>query len=232
MQDDASQTHSHTRRRIPSLVWRLAALGAAVFVLSLFLRTVISVSAADIELVVDGAGLLGPIAYSFVLTLGLVVPFNPVSDLLTVHVAALLFEPEMAIAGTFVAHTLALILNYGVARRYGQTTLKLLAGERVAELVNWLGERLSYKAVFLVRLMLPLTGIGIDVVSYLAGMQRLGFTRFYVASIVPWTLVNVLFFTSTAFFLERAPFLFFLPAVVLVLGGGSLILVLRRGFIR
>ncbi len=68
-------------------------------------------------------------------------------------------------------------------------------------------------------------------VSYVAGMRRLGFVGFYAASILPWTLLSVVFFTSTAFFRERAPLLFFLPAAVLVIGP-TLALLLRRRLVR
>lgn len=227
MREEAPHTSPRTRRGVPRFAWRLAGLGATALLLALLLRAIVGVSAADIERTVDGAGLLAPVVYALVLTLGLTVPFNPVSDLLTVSAAALLFDPPTAIAATFVAHSLAVTLNYLVGRRFGRAALRLLAGERAAALVDRLGEHLSYRNVFLVRFVLPLTGIGIDVVSYLAGMHRLGFARFFAASIVPWTLLSVLFFTSTAFFRERAPLFIFLPAAVLVLAP-TVIVALRK----
>jgi uncharacterized membrane protein YdjX (TVP38/TMEM64 family) len=225
--NDAPPPPVHTRR-IPNFALRLVALGSVLLALGVLLRVFVRVSQQDVEDAVERAGLLAPAAYAFVLTLGLTVPFNPVSDLLTVSAAALLLDPPMAIAATFVAHSAALSLNYVVARRFGDRTLRLLAGQRASALVSRLGDRMSYRTIFLVRFMLPLTAVGIDVVSYLAGMRKLSFARFFVASIVPWTLLSVVFFTSTAFVREQAPLLLLVPVAVLVVAP-TLALLLRHG---
>ena len=81
--------------------------------------------------------------------------------------------------------------------------------------------------MFALRFVLPLTAIGIDFVSYFSGMRRLGFARFYVASIVPWSAFSVVYFYSTAYLRDRSLLLFLVPALVLILGP-SLIALLGR----
>lgn len=196
---------------------RLGVLVAIILVVSLVAQRYIDFDRDDIEEAVDAAGMLAPALYAIVLFLGLSVPFNPVSDLATVSVAALVFEPHVSVGATFAAHTGALVVNYTVARRFGSRVVRLLAGQRASEVVARVGDRLDARRVFAIRFLLPLTAIGIDVVSYLSGLRRLNFARFYVASIIPWTTISVIFFYSTSFLREQSLVLFFLPVALLVL---------------
>ena len=196
---------------------RLGALALVIVVVSLLAQRYLDLSQDSIERAVDRAGVFGPAAYAVVLFLGISVPFNPVSDLATVSVAALVFEPRVSIAATFVAQTAALIVNYTVARRFGSRVVRLLAGQRASEVVARVGDRLDARRVFAIRFLLPLTAIGIDVISYLSGLRRLNFARFYVASIIPWTIIGAAFFYSTSVLREQSLVLFFLPAALLIL---------------
>ena len=205
------------RRPSRSTTLRLGAFALVILVISLLAQRYLDLSQDDLEAAVDSAGTFAPAAYAVVLFLGLSVPFNPVSDLATVTVAALIFDPHVSVAATFVAHTCALSVNYVVARRFGSPVVRLLAGGRAAEVAARLGDRLDARRVFVIRFLLPLTAIGIDVVSYLSGLRRLNFARFFVASIVPWTLISVTFFYTTAFLREQSLVLFFLPAALLIL---------------
>jgi uncharacterized membrane protein YdjX (TVP38/TMEM64 family) len=207
---------------------RLIVVGAVLLVVVVALQATLRVSFEDVENAVDSAGVFAPIAYAVVLFLGLSVPFNPVSDVATVNAAALLFEPEVAVAATFVAHTVALTVNYLVAQRYGHVLLRLATGRGRSDLVDRLEQQISYRTVFVTRFMLPLTAIGIDIVSYLAGMRRLGFWSFFIVSIIPWTILSVVYFYSTAYLRDRSFILFFAPAVALVFGPSAVVVGWRR----
>lgn len=197
---------------------RLLIGGTSLLLVVIVLQFTVRFSVDDIERAVDRAGVFGPIAYAVVLFLGLSVPFNPVSDIATVNVAALFFDPVVSVIATFFAHSAALTVNFFVAKRYGHVGLRLLTGRGEIAIVDRLSARMSYRTVFVTRFMLPLTGIGIDIVSYLAGMRGLRFIPFYVASILPWSLISVVYFFSTAYLKDRSLFLFFLPAALLLLG--------------
>ncbi len=186
------------------------------FIVSVLLQRIFQISLKDLETTVNSFGLLAPIAYSLILFLGLSVPFNPVSDYLTVNLAAFLFPPLVAITGTFIAHTLSLSVNYWIARRFGWRILsRLLSGEEGNYLAD-LAEKIRPSQIFWLRWLLPLTAVGIDFVSYAAGLADLNFLRFYLVSIIPWTIINVLFFSSTTFVIDRATILFFIPGIIIV----------------
>lgn len=218
----------HYLKLVRRISRRLVLFAIALGVLFVILQQTIDFSFDEIEETVDSAGIFGPLVYALVLFLGLSVPFNPVSDLATVNVAALLFEPKVSVGATFLAHSAALSVNYLVARRFGDRTLRLLSGERAAAFVERFGERMTYGSVFTLRFALPLTGIGIDVVTYLAAIGRLKFARFYIVSIIPWTLVSVVYFYSTSFLRDQSIVLFFLPAIVLVIAPTAFLLWRRR----
>ena len=207
---------------------RLLIGGGILLLIVIVLQATLRVSVQDIEDAVAAAGVFGPIVYSIVLFLGLSVPFNPVSDVATVSVAALVFPPEVSIAATFVAQTVSLTVNYVVARRYGNVGLRLITGRGEVAIVNRLSERMSYRTILVTRFMLPLTAIGIDIISYLAGMRRLRFVPFMVVSIVPWTLISIVYFYSTSYLKDRSLLLFFLPLVLLTLGPPLLVYLWRR----
>ena len=207
---------------------RLLIGGGILLLVIVILQATFRVTVQDIEDAVAAAGVYGPIAYAAVLFLGLTVPFNPVSDVATVNVAALVFEPEVSIAATFAAHTAALTVNYYVARHYGNVGLRLITGRGEIDVVTRLSERMGYRTVLFTRFMLPLTAIGIDVVSYLAGMRRMRFVPFYIVSVVPWTLFSVVYFVSTAYLKDRSLVLFFAPAALLILGPPALVVLWRR----
>ena len=207
--------------RIAVVVLLLAGVLAA-------LNVFVEVDRDDLERAIDQAGLLGPAAYALILLTGLTVPFNPVSDLLTVTVASILLDPVEAIIATFVAHSSAITVNYLVARRFGAGILNRVAEERRFPLLARAKHQLNLRTVFLLRLALPLTAVGIDVVGYLAGAQRLRFPGYFVASIVPWTVFNVIYFTSAGALRDISPALVLLPAVLLIAGSSLLVYLLRR----
>lgn len=207
---------------------RLLIGGSLLLVVVVILQLTVRVSLEDLENAVEAAGIFGPIAYAVVLFLGLSVPFNPVSDLATVNVAALVFSPEVSIAATFVAHSVALVVNFVVAKRYGHVGIRLITGRGEIAIVTRLSDKMGYRTVFLTRFMLPLTGIGIDIVTYLAAMRGLRFVPFYLVSIVPWTVISLVFFYSTAFLKDQSVVLFLLPAALLLLGPPVLLFGWRR----
>lgn len=217
------------RRPLSRMPSRRLIIGACLLIVVIvILQSTVRISVQDIENTVAEAGVFGPIAYAIVLFLGISVPFNPVSDVATVNVAALVFTPETSVAATFAAHSVALIVNFAIAKRYGHAGIRLLTGRNEVAIVNRLSDKMGYRTVFLTRFMLPITAIGIDVVSYLAGIKQLRFVPFYIASIVPWTLISIVYFYSTSHLKERSLVLFFIPAALLILGPPTILFLWRR----
>jgi len=212
-----------------SAIVRLGLVALVILTIWVGLNVFVDVSQEDLESAIDRAGIWAPVAYGTILFLGLTVPFNPVSDLLTVTVAAIMLNPLEAIVATFAAQACSITVSYLIAARYGKGVLERLEEQPRLRFLNRLRENIDLRTVFLLRLALPLTAIGVDFVSYLAGMKRLNFPGYFVVSLAPWTVMSVLYFTTAGFLREVSPFLVLLPAGIIIGVSSLMVLLLRRG---
>lgn len=194
----------------------------------LVLNMVVEVDQDDLERAIDRAGILGPLAYTVILALGLTIPMNPVSDMLTVTVASIVLDPTEAIIGTAIAQSIAVTVNYYIGARYGSRLIDGMLERRDIAIVRRVRDGITVRAIFLLRFALPLTAIGIDWISYLAGTQRLRFSTYFVASIVPWTTMSIIFFVAAAQLRETSPFLVLVPAIGLIVLASVLVFMLQR----
>jgi len=205
--------HQDMYRNLSAKVILLLALS---FTITLFLRKLFNLDFETVRVLVASYGIWAPIIYGLILFLGLTVPFNPVSDLLTVSVAAFLFPAYQSVIATFLAHCSALFVNYWIGSKYANSILKKLITKSEAEYLQKLAKKLSTKFIFGIRFVLPSsTAFGVDIVSYVAGLQYFPFLKFFLASIIPWTILNVIYFYSTSFFRQQSLVLFFLPAILI-----------------
>ncbi|OGD85901.1 hypothetical protein A2Z23_03000 [Candidatus Curtissbacteria bacterium RBG_16_39_7] len=123
---------------------------------------------------------------------------------------------------------MALSTNYWISRAIGWKVTDKILGEKESKEARNLAKSISLAKIFGLRWILPLTAVGVDVVSYAAGLARLPFGKFYLASIIPWSVINVIFFLSTNYVKEHATLLFFLPAFILLITPWSIIYLTRQ----
>ncbi len=194
---------------------------------SILIQQIFHIDIGTIRGLVAYFGPAAPIAYSGLLFLGLSVPFNPVSDLLLVTLASLIFPPILSVSATFVAHIAALTVNYWVGRRYLEAILQKLLSKSEVDKVEDLSRKINLRWILGLRFLLPLTAVGIDAVSYASGLARLPFFKFLIVSMIPWTVFKVLYFYSSSYLREINPALIVLPASILV-GIPTLIFAFRR----
>lgn len=171
----------------------------------------------DVRSVITSFGLLAPIVYTVILIFGLTIPFNPISDFLVVNVAALIFHPIVSIVFTFIAHSIALIVNYNVGKRYGKGVVNKVFDKRNSLYIEKFVRKLTLRKLFILRFFLPTSNVvGVEILSYLSGYDGLPFKKFFLASIIPWTILNIAYFTATYFLREKSLSLYFLPAVIMI----------------
>ena len=163
-------------------------------------------------------GIFAPIAYSIILFLGLSVPFNPISDFLIINMGEIHFPPYIAIIFTFFAQSLVITVNYFVGYRYVKRILDKVVTSENSKYLEKYFNKLTIKSLFLIRFFVPVSSMfGADIVSYVSGMQRLPFLKYFIVSIIPWTFLTILYFTATAYLINRSIFLYFLPAIIIVM---------------
>jgi uncharacterized membrane protein YdjX (TVP38/TMEM64 family) len=132
----------------------------------------------------DRAGWWGPAAFAFIMAVAIVV--SPIPN---VPISAVLGMAYGALAGTAIAVTGAIVgaaAAFSIARHFGNRAIEALAGRRV-RFCDGCSDRTLSTIVFVARLI-PI--VSFDVVSYGAGLSRMGFWRFILWSflgMIPWT---------------------------------------------
>lgn len=203
-------------------------LYASIAILIYVLRTRLNIDAKLLGDVVERFGILAPVIYSILLFLGLSVPLNPFSELILINIAAFSFPLPVAIAATFVGHSFAISINYFIGKKYGWKIIRKFSKTSVDRIERLVG-KVDYKTVFFLRFILPINAIfGIDILSYLSGLTKLSFKRYYVVSIIPWTILNIIFFVSTKYFISSTQYLFFIPAVIIIVFPGVIYYLYQR----
>lgn len=188
---------------------KLAALCILITLIMVCVGKGIGINAYEIKQTVNSFGLYAPLAYSIILIAGLTIPFNPISDFLVVNIAALLFPPHISIIFTFIAHICALTINYHVAKKYGIRIVGKLTEKEKTQTIIKLSKKLTTKKLFFIRFILPTSNlIGSDILSYLAGIQKMHFKRFFILSIIPWTILSFIYFNSTSLLIRKYVHLF------------------------
>ena len=187
------------------------------YLFSFILIRVLNIGIAEIQQFVLGFGFLAPVIYSIILFLGLTVPLNPISDFLIINLGVIAFPAYIAIIFTFFAHSGAITVNYLIGRKYGKKVLDKFVNKDNVKYVEKYTKRLTIKNLFLIRFVVPIaTMFGADIISYIAGMQKLPFLKYYLASIIPWTILSIIYFTFSSYLMNISVFLYFLPPFLIV----------------
>ena len=102
--------------------------------------------------------------------------------------------------------------------KYGKRILdKVITPENSKYLEKYFN-KLTIKNLFIIRFFVPISSMfGVDILSYISGMQKLPFLKYFIVSIVPWTILTILYFTATAYLIDKSIFLYFLPAIIIVM---------------
>lgn len=159
-------------------------------------------------------GLLAPIVYGILIFLGLIIPFNPLSDFALVIFAAYAFPPLHSITATLMANILAITFNYYFAYSFGQKILKKIFSDEDYQEIEKLIKKINYSLIITIRSIPSSTSIGFDAISYAAGIYKLPFIKFFLASMIPWGFITLVFFISTYILRGYHPALIFLPVAI------------------
>lgn len=196
---------------------RLGLFVFSFYFIALVLSRFLNIGLEDLQSFLASFGLFAPFIYSFILFLGLAVPFNPISDFLVINMGVILFPPLIAILFTFIAHACAISVNYYIGLRFGKRILKKIVKEENTTYLDKYFKKLTLKSLFFIRFIIPISSFfGADIISYIAGMEKLPFGKYFIVSIVPWTLMSIIYFITSSYFLRKSIFLYFLPVIILV----------------
>src|SRR5918993_1161713 len=167
-------------------------------------------------------GLWAPVASCFLMVLQALVA--PVPSFLITFANGLAFGVFWGWMLSLFGHVLAAAVCFGVSRALGRGPVEVLVGKTGLESADRWFERWGTYAVFAGRL---LPGVAFDAISYAAGLTRMRFGGFVLATtlgIIPQTFLY-------SYLGQRAPEYagLFLVTSALVVGGVLVFAVVRRG---
>lgn len=162
-------------------------------------------------------GPLAPVIYGLLIYTCLVIPFNPISEYALVILASYIFPPHISILSSFIADIFVLITNYYLAKIIGRKILIKLLNQKDYDQTISLAKKINLPLIFSLRFIPSTTAVGIEVVSYAAALANIPFLKFFIWSIIPWTILSITFFTSSKFLQGYHPLLVFLPVLLLAL---------------
>jgi uncharacterized membrane protein YdjX (TVP38/TMEM64 family) len=131
-------------------------------------------------------GVLAPLASSFLMVLQAIAA--PVPSFLITFANGLAFGTFWGWVLSLFGHTLAAAVCFWISRAFGRVPVEILVGKAGLESADRWFARWGTYAVFAGRLI---PGISFDIISYAAGLTRMRFTSFLVATalgIAPQTL--------------------------------------------
>lgn len=165
------------------ITWRRAAVAAAVLavlagfvLLGQVMQTTINVTTLRVAL--NELGVWGPVALVAALASVLVIPAVPASVFQIG--AGLAFGPVPGLVYVLLADVLGASAGFALARFWGRSVLERQLSSDSRQKITQLAERLSWRGVFLLRL---LPGPVYPFVSFAAGYSPMGFARFISASL-------------------------------------------------
>lgn len=158
----------------------LLALGVAFsFALDLAISRFVRLDEQRIVDWIEGFGVLGPAAY--ILLLASTIIFTPLPSVVVDIAGGLAFGTFFATIYTIAGGMLGATVNFYIARRLGRGFVERRLGQRAMTQIDMYADRMGARLIFLTRLI-PL--FNFDWVSYAAGLTRMSYRSYAIASVL------------------------------------------------
>lgn len=158
----------------------LLAIGVAFsFALDFVISRFVRLDEARIVGWIEEFGALGPIVY--ILLLASTIIFTPLPSVVVDIAGGLAFGTVLGTIYTLAGGMLGATINFYIARRLGRGFVERRLGQRAMAQIDMYAERMGAKLIFLTRLI-PL--FNFDWVSYAAGLTRMSYKSYAIASLL------------------------------------------------
>jgi uncharacterized membrane protein YdjX (TVP38/TMEM64 family) len=158
----------------------LLAVGVAFsFAVDLIISRFVHLDEARIADWIEGFGALGPIAY--ILLLASTIIFSPLPSVVVNIAGGLAFGTVFGTIFSVTGGMLGATANFYIARRLGRGFVERRLGNRAMSQIDMYADRMGTRLIFLTRLI-PL--FNFDWVSYAAGLTRMSYRSYAIASVL------------------------------------------------
>jgi uncharacterized membrane protein YdjX (TVP38/TMEM64 family) len=139
---------------------------------------------------ISSYGYFAPVVYVLVYILFFVVPFNPFPKSIITYFSLLSFGPFNALMLTLLADVVSITINYSLFRNFHR-----LLSDRRKKMISKFSSKNGWKALLVARTF-PITNgySGADFPSYAAGVSKMPYLEFILASMAPWIVLDIVYF--------------------------------------
>ena len=132
-------------------------------------------STAKLQTVVKEAGIWGPLLFIGIQIVQVVVPIIPGG--ITCVAGVVIFGPFEGFLYNYIGIVIGSLLNFALARSYGQTFIRSMVSEKLYEkYIGWLSEGERFDKLFALAIFFPVAPD--DFLCMLAGLTKMTYTKF------------------------------------------------------
>lgn len=132
-------------------------------------------SAEKLKAFVDAIGIWGPITFILLQLIQVVVPIIPGG--ITCVAGIIIFGPFWGFIYNYIGIVLGSLINFALARYYGQTLIRTLVSDKVyTKYASWLSQGERFDKLFALAIFFPVAPD--DFLCMLAGLTRMTYRKF------------------------------------------------------
>lgn len=160
-----------------NMIHALSACGMIATLIAMYLayQQGLFTSAEKLKAFVDAIGIWGPVSFILLQVLQVVVPIIPGG--ISCVAGIIIFGPFWGFIYNYIGIVLGSIINFALARYYGQTLIRTLVSDKVyTKYASWLSEGAHFDKLFALAIFFPVAPD--DFLCMLAGLTRMTYRKF------------------------------------------------------
>lgn len=145
----------------------------------------------DLKSTVTSFGMLGPVLYSLMIFIAILIP--PIPDVPFVAVGAATFNYYTSVIFGLLGYFFAATVNFYISRFLSERLLKYLTTKHDRTQITKFSRYINFKSLVFFRLV---PGISFGLISYAAGFTKVQYRQYILATVLgttPWVLIAFLY---------------------------------------
>ncbi|MBU3805257.1 MAG: TVP38/TMEM64 family protein [Candidatus Cellulosilyticum pullistercoris] len=165
------------KKNVKNMIHILSACGMIATLIAMYFAYEhgLFTSAEKLKAFVDAIGIWGPITFILLQLIQVVVPIIPGG--ITCVAGIIIFGPFWGFIYNYIGIVLGSLINFALARYYGQTLIRTLVSDKVyTKYASWLSQGERFDKLFALAIFFPVAPD--DFLCMLAGLTRMTYRKF------------------------------------------------------